>query len=584
MISKVALLKDRIRAAKGEIPSDLVLKKGRLVNVFSGTVQERDVAVHGGFVVGVGTDYHGKKEVDISGKWVAPGLIDGHLHIESSMLLPSRLARALIPHGTTAIVSDPHEIANVMGLAGIRFLIKESDAIPLDIFFMAPSCVPATHLETSGATLTLSDLEALKQEPRVLGLAEMMNYPGLLMGNSDVLEKMILFEHKVIDGHCPSLRGHDLQAYLSAGIGSDHETADPGEGREKLESGTVLMIREGTSARNLEALLPLVNERNARRFCFVCDDLHPQDLLIRGHIDHMIRRAIRGGLDPVIAVQLGTLNPAEYFGLRHLGAVAPGYQADMVILSDLDDFAIEKVYKQGRVVFEQGRLEGFPADENGSVPHWPLRVGSLAPDRFRIRHEGNRARIIQIVPGQILTGMLLEPVKSRDGWVVSDTDRDILKLAVVERHQGSGRIGLGLINGFGLKEGALASSVAHDSHNIITVGVDDRALSTAVEGVCLMGGGMVVVRENRVVARTPLPVAGLMSTETLESLAHQLDDLNAAAASLGCAFSEPFMALSFIALPVIPRLKLTDRGLVDVHRFAIVPLFTDQGGGNISAL
>ncbi|MEJ2723279.1 MAG: adenine deaminase [Deltaproteobacteria bacterium] len=577
MKDQVAMLKERIQAARGEIPADLVLKGGRVVNVFAGTVQERDVAVHSGRVVGLGKAYHGKLEEDVSGKWVVPGLIDGHLHIESSMMLPSRLAQALIPHGTTAIVSDPHEIANVMGVEGIRFLIEESEGIPLDIFFMAPSCVPATHLETSGATVSLSDLETLKRAARILGLAEMMNYPGLLMGDIHVLEKIVLFADKVIDGHGPGLTGPDLQAYVSAGVSSDHETSDSEEAVEKLESGMRVMIREGSGAKNLDALLPLVNQKNARRFCFVSDDLHPRDLLTRGHMDHMIRRAIQKGLDPVTAVQLATLNPAEHFGLKRRGAVGPGYQADLVILGDIETFAVERVFKRGSPVFDHSGLKTFPCHEDRSIPQWPLKVAPVSPGSFRILQEGALARVIQLIPGQILTGMLLEPVASRDGWVSTHTDRDILKLAVVERHQGSGRIGLGLVKGFGLKAGALASSVAHDSHNIIAVGVEDRDLCTAVKEVCRMGGGMAVAGGDQVLARTPLPVAGLMSLETLENLARQLEDLNLGAGSLGCALSDPFMALSFLALPVVPELKLTDRGLVDVRRFKRVPLFTDQG-------
>ena len=576
MKSQVVTLQERIQAARGNIPAEMVLKKGRVVNVFSGTVEERDVALHGRWVVGLGKGYHGKREIDISGKWVVPGLIDGHLHIESSMLLPSRLAQALIPHGTTAIVSDPHEVANVMGVEGIRFLMEESEAISMDVFFMAPSCVPATHLETSGATVSLSDLERLKQEARILGLAEMMNYPGVLMGDPQVLEKLILFADKVIDGHSPALMGRDLQAYVSAGIGSDHETADPEEALEKLESGMLVMIREGSGAKNLDALLPLVNKQNARRFCFVCDDLHPQDLLNRGHIDYMIRRAIQKGLDPVTAVQLATLNPAEHFGLKQRGAVAPGYQADLVILSDLEAFAIEQVYKEGLPVFDQGDVRTAPPDRDRAIPRWPFRVAGLTPESFRIRQEGASARVIQVIPGQILTPMGVERVRSRDGWVSTDTERDILKLAVVERHHGSGRIGLGLVKGFGLKAGALASSVAHDSHNVIAVGVEDQDLCGAVNAVCGMSGGMVAAKGDRVLASTPLPVAGLMSLDTVENLARQLDALNAAAGSLGCAVSEPFMALSFLALPVIPELKLTDMGLVDVRRFAKVPLFADQ--------
>nr|MBC8458095.1 adenine deaminase [Deltaproteobacteria bacterium] len=336
----VETLKKRISAAKGDIPADLVLRGASVVNVFSGEIQEKDVAVYDEIIVGLGSDLHGKEEVDIRGKWIVPGLIDGHLHVESSMLLPSKLAAALLVHGTTTIVSDPHEIANVMGLKGIRFMLDDSRDIPFDIFYMAPSCVPATHLETSGATLEASDLSELKDEPRILGLAEMMNFPGVLMGDQGVLEKIVLFRNQILDGHCPFLRGHDLQAYLTAGIHSDHETTDRSEGLEKVENGMMLMIREGTSAKNLEELLPLVNSKNSRRFCFVTDDLNAEDIQLRGHLNFIVRKAIQLGLDPATAVQLVTINPAEYFGLKDRGAVAPGYCADLVVLNDLETFKV----------------------------------------------------------------------------------------------------------------------------------------------------------------------------------------------------------------------------------------------------
>jgi len=569
-------LKKRILAARREIPSDLVLKKGRVVNVFSGEIQERDVAVYDGFIVGLGPEYHGREEIDVKEKWIAPGLIDAHLHIESSMLLPSRLAAALLRHGTTTIISDPHEIGNVMGMEGIRFMLKESEAAPLDIFFMAPSCVPATHLETSGAKLSALDLASLKNEPRILGLAEMMNFPGVLMGAKEVIEKIMVFRDKVIDGHAPSLKGYDLQAYLAAGIGSDHETCDPLEGREKLNGGMMLMIREGTSARNLEALLPLVNSENARRFCFVSDDLHPRDIRERGHLDFMIKKAINLGLHPVTAVQMATLNPAEYFGLKERGAVAPGYRADLVVLGDLQRFTVERVFKDGRLVVDHGELIDFSSVDEERVECGSMKVLPLAPERFRIPHEGKTARVMELKPGQILTGILHESIKSENGWVVSDIETDILKLAVVERHRATGRIGLGLVKGFGLKRGALASSIAHDSHNLIGVGVTDQELWRSIEEVKNLGGGVAVIREDQVMARVPLAVAGLMSTEPLEALTEQLDEANKAAATLGCGIAEPFMALSFLALPVIPELKLTDRGLVDVKKFSLVPLFVEE--------
>lgn len=565
----------KIQAAKKEIPADLVLKRARVVNVFSGTVQEGDVAIHCGFVVGVGPDYKGKKEVDLQGRWVTPGLIDGHIHIESSMLLPSMLARALLPHGTTTIVSDPHEIANVMGLEGIEFLLNEVGATPFDIYFTAPSCVPATHLETSGAKLGASELARVKENPKILGLGEVMNFPGLLGGEREVLEKLLLFQDRIIDGHAPSLRGAELQAYLSAGIRSDHETTDPGEALEKVESGMMLMVREGTSAKNLDKLLPLITDRNSRRFCFVSDDLHPRDILRRGHLNFLLKKAVAAGLDPVTAVQMVTLNPAEYFGLKDRGAVAPGYRADLAVLEDLDRFSVERVYKEGRLVVEDGELIPFPSVASPRFEPQPLNIAPFSPESFRIRAEDKKARIIELLPGEIITGSSCERLKSENGWVVPDRTRDILKITVVERHRGTGRIGLGLVKGFGLSRGAIASSVAHDSHNVIAVGVSDRALFKAVEGVRRMGGGIAVAEEGKVLAKTSLEVAGLMSRVPLGDLVEQLEVTNRAALSLGCKVPEPFMALSFLALPVIPELKLTDLGLVDVNRFEIVPLFVE---------
>ena len=572
----VETLKKRISAAKGDIPADLVLRGASVVNVFSGEIQEKDVAVYDEIIVGLGSDLHGKEEVDIRGKWIVPGLIDGHLHVESSMFLPSKLAAALLVHGTTTIVSDPHEIANVMGLKGIRFMLDDSRDIPFDIFYMAPSCVPATHLETSGATLEASDLSELKDEPRILGLAEMMNFPGVLMGDQEVLEKIVLFRNQVLDGHCPFLRGHDLQAYLTAGIRSDHETTDRSEGLEKVENGMMLMIREGTSAKNLEELLPLVNNKNSRRFCFISDDLHAEDIQLRGHLNFIVRKAIQLGLDPATAVQLVTINPAEYFGLKDRGAVAPGYCADLVVLNDLETFKVNSVYKKGRIVVDREVLVNFPIkqDEALIMQSKPLNIAPLTPENFRIPHSGGKARVIELVSGQITTKALYEEVKSTNGFVISDIESDILKLCVVERHQASGRIGLGLVKGFGLKRGAVASSVAHDSHNVIVVGVNDEDIFRAVDEVRVMGGGLAVASGNDIMAKAPLEIAGLMSTQPIDALVKQLRRVKKAASNLGCVLEEPFMALSFLALPVIPELKLTDIGLVDVNQFEIVPLFS----------
>ena len=569
----VKKLKERIRVARGEIPADLVLKKGRVLNVFSGTIEECDVAVHEGIIAGIGTGYHGKEEVNTRGKWIAPGFIDAHLHIESTLLLPSNLSAALLPHGTTAIIADPHEIANVLGLDGIRFMLRETERIPLDVFFMAPSCVPASLLETSGARLKASDLEELRNEKRILGLAEVMNYSGILAGDTDLLSKLALFQGKIIDGHSPSVSGFDLQAYVSVGIRSDHEASRREEGLEKIKAGMMLMIRESTSAMNLETLLPLVDARNSRRFCFVSDDLHPQDIRDRGHLDHILRKAVSLGMDPVTAIQLVTLNPAEHFGLRDRGAVGPGFRADLVVLRNLDHFEIERVYKDGRLVVDEDKLTCAPGKKSRNLPSGNVNIPPITPTDFAIRRGGEKARVIQLVPGQILTRTRIEKVRTGNGLVLSDTDVDTLKLAVIERHHGTGRIGLGLVKGFGLKQGALASTVAHDSHNLIVVGVEDRDLHRAVNELKEIGGGMVAVADGEVLARVPLEIAGLLSREDLETVAAQVRELNLAAAKLGCAIPDPFMALSFLALPVIPELKLTDRGLVDVNKFTLVPLF-----------
>ncbi|MBW1782903.1 MAG: adenine deaminase [Deltaproteobacteria bacterium] len=568
-------LKRRILAARGEVPVDLVLKGGRVVNLFSGKIKKADVAVCDGVIVGVGLSHQGKEEIDVSGTWIVPGLIDGHLHIESSMLSPSHMAAALLVHGTTAIVADPHEIANVMGLEGIRYMLNDSREIPFDIFFTAPSCVPATHLETSGATLLASDLEKLMEEPRILGLAEVMNFPGVLMGDHQVLEKIVLFQDRVVDGHGPMLTGYDLQAYLSAGIGSDHESTLGPEALEKMENGMMVMIREGSSAKNLDALLPLINERNSSRFCFVSDDLHAEDIQDRGHLNFVVRRAVQSGLDAVTAVRLATLNPATYFGLRKRGAIAPGYRADMIVLNDLNDFDVAAVYKDGRRVVEKGEVIDFDGSSTEGLldHHRPLTVAQLSPERFAMPHPGGRGRVIEVVPGQIITRTHIETIPSVNGFVKTDPGIDLLKLAVVERHTGLGHMGLGLVRGFGLKRGAIASSVAHDSHNVIVVGVTDEEICKAVEVVRDMGGGLAVVNGSNILARVPLEIAGLMSTQPLGPLVRQLKTVKAAASKLGCRLEEPFMALSFLALPVIPELKLTDKGLVDIARFEIVPLF-----------
>ncbi len=568
-------LKKRILAAKREIPSDLVLKGGNVVNVFSATIEKADVAICDGVIAGIGPDYHGKEEVGVEGKWLAPGLIDGHIHVESSMLVPSELARALLIHGTTAIVSDPHEIANVHGIDGIRFMIGDSDSIPFDIYFMAPSCVPATHLETAGARLLAEDLAVLKDEPRILGLAEVMNFPGVISGDDQVLEKIRIFRDRVIDGHSPLLSGYDLQAYLSAGIGSDHESMRLEEAREKMENGMMVMIREGTSAKNLKDLLPLINEKNQSRFCLVSDDLHAEDIHSRGHLDFVLRKSVQLGLDPVAALRLATINPANYFRLYHRGALAPGWRADIVVLNDLSAFEIDAVYKNGKLVVQRGALIDFPRSPSAYTNPLSrsMHMARITPEDFAMEHPGGIARVINLIPDQIVTVMSHESVHAEKGWFHSDPATDTLKMAVVERHRATGNIGHGLVRGFGLNKGAIASSVAHDSHNVIVVGVDDIDICGAVQAVNDMGGGIAVFSENHLLASVPLEIAGLMSMNPLHTVVEQLEKAKTMARELGCGIHDPFMVLSFLALPVIPELKLTDRGLVDVNRFQFVPLF-----------
>ncbi len=570
-------LQRRIRVARGEIAPDLVLRNGRIVNVFSGETIPGDVAVSDGMIVGIGT-YDGPVVHDVRGAFIAPGFMDGHFHVESAMLSPRELARAVLPHGTTAIVADPHELANVLGMEGIRYLIEASAGLPVDFFVMLPSCVPATDLETSGACLKAADLLTLKNEPRVLGLAEMMNYPGVIAGDPEVLDKVAAFRDRPLDGHAPLLTGRDLNAYIAAGLRSDHECTSLDEAREKLRLGMHLFIREGTQAKNLEALLPLVTPATLHRCSFVTDDLHPHDILRHGHLDAVLNQAIGRGLDPLDAIAMVTLNTARYFGLRDRGAVAPGYRADLVLLSSLSPIRVEVVYKNGRRVYE-GSYPVLPPQ--GNIPTFHLSTMNVRPyDRLAlaIPARGSRVRVMDLIPDQILTGMTLLDAPVAEGRIVQDTDRDLLKIAVIERHRRTGRIGLGLVRGFSLQRGALASSVAHDSHNILCVGADDGDMVAAARAGEVMGGGLAVACDGEVLARLALPIGGLMSDNSLEEIASGWESLRFTAQQLGCTLHEPFMHLSFLALPVIPALKITDRGLVDVGRFEIVPLCVEERG------
>ena len=562
----------RLAAARGDRPVDLLFRGGKVVNVFTGELASISVAVFDGVVVGFG-ERQANEVVELDGGILSPGFIDGHFHLESSLLTPAEFARAVLPHGTTTVVADPHEIANVAGIAGVQFMLEASEDIGLEVFYMAPSCVPATHLETAGAELSAHDIEKLAQHPRVLGLAEVMNFPGVIMGEEAMLDKLERFLDKTIDGHSPGLSGVQLDAYLCGGIGSDHECTRLEEAREKLAKGMHIMMREGSQARDLEALAPLVSSQTKQRCMLVSDDCHPEDLLELGHMNRVLKRAMELSIDPITAIQLASLHPARYFGLRTMGAIAPGYQADMVLLNSLQPLQIGRVYKKGKLVAEDGKCLLVKRPMADKVQLISMNLEELKEEDLRLQVQGSEMRAIRAVPNTLITEEEIVPVADRQGQAVSDANRDLLKMVVIERHQGSGRKGFGFVRGLGLRKGALASTVAHDSHNLIVVGVSDSDMVVAANTVRELGGGLVVVSDGQVQAQLPLPVAGLMTAASLKQVVAWKKEVNQAALELGATLDHPFMALSFLALPVIPKLKLTDQGLVDVESFTHVDLF-----------
>ncbi len=560
-----------VRYARGDKLPELVLRNARVVDVLGGEIIETNVAIAHSRIVALG-DYEGEKSIDVQGAFVAPGFIDAHVHIESAMVPPSEFARAVVPRGTTTVITDPHEIANVLGLEGIRFMFESAKYGPLSMFVMAPSCVPATHMETNGSQLQWYDLVSLQSDPWVLGLAEVMNYPGVVSGDDRVLDKLRVFRDTVIDGHAPALSGKALQAYVAAGVSSDHECMTVEEAREKLRAGMVIFMREATNAHNLKSLLPLVTPFNHHRICFCTDDRQPADLLDQGHIDYMVRTAIAEGIDPFIALRMASWNAAQHFRLYDRGAVAPGMRADLIVFEDLQAPRPSLVFRGGKMVAKDGQMT-WPKRE---LPPRAVRHSmNVAWDQvdFAIPIEGEKARVIGLVPNQLITHQLVETVPGNNGLAHSDVERDILKMAVIERHQHSGNMGKGFVQGLGLKHGALASSIAHDHHNIVVIGVDDDSMMEATRRVVDMGGGIVVADGERVLAEVPLPIGGLMSHEPIDIVRTQVDRALKAAQELGSALHDPFMAMSFLALEVIPSLKLTDQGLVDVDQFAFVPLW-----------
>ena len=570
-------LRRRIRIARGEEPADLLLRNARLVNVCSGECYPADVALADGLIVGIseaGGRYRGHEERDLEGRWLAPALMDGHMHIESTMLVLSEFARLVVPRGVTTVMLDPHEFANVLGVEGIRYVLESGRGLPLNAYVMLSSCVPASSFESPYRILMADDLLPLLQDERVLGLAEMMNMPGVLHGDEQVLAKIIATQRSglVVDGHAPGLSEADMCAYATAGVMSDHECSTLEEARLRIRLGMWLMIREGSAARNMDDLLPLVKELHPPRVLFVTDDRDPQDLTSRGHIDSMVRRAIELGLDPIEAIRLASYNTAQYFRLYNRGAIAPNFVADLAVLDDLASFAVESVYKDGKLVAQGGKLlVDAPATTFTGVTD-TIHMGAISLQDLRIPGKAGLVEVVGIEPGQITTRHLREEASIIDGAIVADPTRDLLKLVVIERHHASGNVGLGLVKGFGLRKGAIASSVAHDAHNLVIAGASDDDILMAARALAEMGGGFVCVVDGEVQARVPLPLGGLVSTLPANELVQQLHKLDAAAAALGCTLEHPCMTLSFLSLSVIPSLKLTDQGLIDIETFTLLPL------------
>lgn len=563
-----------IDASLGKIECDLILKNAKIIDVFSSRIIEGEIAIYDGIIVGVNDSLEGKEVIDLDGKYISPGFFDSHVHIESSMLTPSEYANVVIPHGTTSVVVDPHEIANVLGYDGIKFMLNDSENIPLNVYFMISSCVPATNLDTSGASLFASDMYQFKKFDRVKGLAEVMNYPGVINKDPQLMDKIALFSDMVIDGHAPMVRGKGLSAYILAGISSDHECTILEEAEEKLSKGMYIMIREGSTAKDLNALYPIISDKTKSRLMVCTDDKHPDELKEQGHINYILKKLVRKGVEPITAIQLATINPATYFRIKREGAIAPGYFADIVVLDNLDNFIVDRVFIKGILIAENGRM--IEKIERSRIQiRDTVNIKWLEEKDFKIKDTGKKVRIIKANKGSLITEQIIDNVKSKNGFLESDIERDYLKIFVIERHFGSGNIGKGFINGLGLKRGAIGSTISHDSHNMIIVGVDDQSIFKAAKYLNKVGGGIVITDRDKIVAELPLPVGGLMSDRDVDFVSERLKKFEKEFIKLKTNVVNPLMTLSFVALPVIPHLKITDKGLVDVNKFDYVSLYVD---------
>lgn len=566
-------LEEIIETARGKIEADLVIKNAQIINVLTEEIYQSDVAVKDNIIAGIGTGYKGKKEIDAKGKYLSPSFIDGHVHIESSMLMPSEFARLVVPTGTTTIVADPHEISNVIGLHGISFMREASKNLPLDIYMTLPSCVPASPYETSGFELNSYDLSLLIDSPWVLGIAEMMNFPGVINLDKEVLSKIKLGieKNKRIDGHSPYLSGKDLCAYIAAGVSSDHECNNMNEAIEKLRLGMYLMVREGSAAKDLDALSPVLKKFPTRKCMFVTDDRYPDAL--KEHINMMVRKSVENGISPIKAIQMASINTAEYFGLKEVGAIAPGYKADMLLLDNLEDFKPSYVIKNGEIVAKDGNLVINIEKKNFSSLRGTVNIRWLDKEDLKIKAKSSKVRAIEVKDGQLVTKCVDADINVVNGFAESNLNDDVLKILVIERHKASGNIGIGFVKGFGIKEGAIASTVAHDSHNMIVIGTNDDDMLKAIKELVKSQGGKVIVKDNDVVAKLDLPIAGLMSEDYSDDFLSKYNELKKGEKIIGCTLEEPFMTMSFLSLSVIPELKLTDKGLMDVVKNKFTELF-----------